>query len=179
MDDDNIVIPIIGGCYLSFLSKNYRSNLLGLRCEYRERFLDLDRERLLSGLDEEAFVLRRLSLAGISPKYESKKSNAPDGGVDFVLDMNSTLLICQLKWWTKRLNNKVVKNIYGDIYFSEHGMRAREQNLPIKYLLIAPIIGKVPQERYLRHGYILISGERFVKFMSNPYYFLKYNLEAF
>ena len=60
------------------LSTPYGKELLQLRREYRERLLQFKNERLLCGLDEEAFVTSILRRSRLKPLLQPKKSGMKD-----------------------------------------------------------------------------------------------------
>jgi hypothetical protein len=157
----------------------FGANLLTLNREYRERLLDIEKERVTSGLDEESFTLKLLRKSQLQLIGRPKKTNANDGGVDFAIVFKGTVWVSQLKWWGKPVSNKQAKYIFGDLYLSETAMEAREREEKARYLLIAPFINKNTQyraTRIARHGYHLIWGENFVRFLSNPYFFFTHKM---
>lgn len=155
--------------------------LVRLRPEYRERLIDLETERCAIGVDEEQFVADRLKRAQLTPLIGPKKTKAKDGGVDFAVVVDGRVIVVQVKWWKHPIGNKQVKAIYGEIHWSEVAIKARETGLQTTYILLAPFVSPNALQHaveYSRDGYHLVWGERFVMFMSNPYYFLMNRLEV-
>lgn len=132
-------------------------------------------------MNVEEFIIERMRKFGvlndniIKKKYYYKKVNANDNGVDFTLKVKQEYFVCQLKYWNKKLNNKIIKQIFGDLYLSEVSCILRSNNSKLNYILLCPFIGRNVMKSinsFTKENYYIIAKEEFIEFLTNPYYFL-------
>lgn len=166
---------------MDILNKKYGANLLLFHQEFRKRSIDLENERLFKGMNEEEYALFRIQKSPLNLISPQKHSYANDDGIDFAISLENRFLLIQLKWWRQALSKKAIKTIFGEIYFSDLAMKIREEGLEIKYILAAPFLASsvaLHSTRFARHDFHLVSGDDFVRFLTNPHFFLTHKLEV-
>lgn len=138
---------------------------------YRKNYRELEEDRKIKNMNEEQYFRKRLKQFDIKIQPIEKKSQSRDDGVDFIIEFDSQIYICQLKYWSRNVNNKLVKQIWGDMYFSRKAINFRKLQKKVIYFLICPFSGKECTkfvEEYSKQDYFIISEENFIEMLINP-----------
>ncbi|MBY7025056.1 hypothetical protein HYI08_07485 [Clostridium botulinum] len=138
---------------------------------YRRNYRELEEDRKSKKVNEEQYFRKRLKQFGIKFEPIEKKIQSRDDGVDFVIEFKGEIYICQLKYWSRDVNNKLVKQTFGDMYFSRKAINFRRVKKKVVYFLICPFLGRQCIEfinEYSKENYFIISEENFIEMLINP-----------
>lgn len=154
----------------------FSNNLYKLNKFYREQLKEIIKDIKEKEISEEDYFRNRMLKFNVNIEPKCKDTRSKDDGIDFIIYNNNQIFICQLKFWEKALNKKIIKEIYGGMYLSDLAIKYRNQRKKVKFCLFCPFVNDNCIEflkQYYKEDYYIFYNEEFIEALLNPMNFVK------